>query len=243
MEAKKFRDLERLYKDLKERHASGEVSAEDMKSELKKMMLRDDENRFWMLGGKTGGWYMYDGSAWNSADPYEHEATPLVLQPEAAAIEKPRPAAAGKEEAVAEKPETLCRFCHSRMDEHDAYCRFCGASPKAGTTKPERRPPSDEIHIRAVRVFSLVIFLGGLGLVLGVVFGASFGIFNLLGDLIYQFPVMLQEMRGKFLGGLFFGALGGIAGFLAFAVLGALLGLLFNALTFVFSGLRFKIKS
>ena len=94
-----------------------------------------------------------------------------------------------------------------------------------------------------MRVFSLVIFLGGLGLVLGVVFGASFGIFNMLGDLIYQFPVMLQEMRGKFLGGLFFGALGGIAGFLAFAVLGALLGLLFNALTFVFSGLRFKIKS
>ena len=41
---------------------------------------------------------------------------------------------------------------------------------------------------------------------------------------------MLQEMRGKFLGGLFFGALGGIAGFLAFAVLGALLSLLFNAL-------------
>ena len=243
MEARKFRDLERLYKDLKERHASGEVSAEDMKSELKKMMLRDEENRFWMLGGKTGGWYMYDGSAWNSADPYGHEATPLVLPAEAAAEEKPRPAAAVKEEAPGDKPETLCRFCHSRMDEHDAYCRFCGASPKAGTTKPERRPVGDEIHIRSVRVVSLVIFLGGLGLVLGVVFGASFGIFTMLGDLIYQFPVMLQEMRGKFLGGLFFGALGGIAGFAAFAVLGALLALLFNALTFVFCGLRFKIKS
>ncbi len=243
MEAKKFKDLERLYKDLKERHASGEVSAEDMKSELKKMMLRDEENRFWMLGGKTGGWFMYDGKAWISADPYEHEAAPLVLPTEAVVAEKPRPAAAVKEEAGGEKPETLCRFCHSRIDEHDAYCRFCGASPKAGTTKPERRMAGDEIHIRSVRVFSLIIFLGGLGLVLGVVFGASFGIFNILGDLIYQFPVMLQEMRGKFLGGLFFGALGGIAGFLAFAGMGALLGLLFNALTFVFSGLRFKIKS
>jgi hypothetical protein len=243
MEAKKFREIEELYKDLKERQAAGEVSAEDMKSELKKMMLRDEENRFWMLGGKSGGWYMYDGSAWNPSDPYEREATPLILQPEAALSEKPRPAAALEVEKAGEKPETLCRFCHSRMDEHDAYCRFCGASPKAGPAKPERRPAGDEIHIRSVRVFSLVIFLGGLGLVLGVVFGASFGIFNMLGDLIYQFPMMLQEMRGKFLGGLFFGALGGIAGFLAFAVLGLFLGLFFNALTFVFSGLRFKIRA
>jgi hypothetical protein len=243
MEAKKFREIESLYKELKERQAAGEVSAEDMKSELKKMMLRDEENRFWMLGGKTGGWYMYDGSAWNPADPYEHEATPLVLQAETAVMDRAMPKAQGEAQRQEDKPETLCRFCHSRMDEHDAYCRFCGASPKAGAAKPERRLAGDEIQIRAVRVFSLVIFLGGLGLVLGVVFGASFGIFNILGDLIYQFPVMLQEMRGKFLGGLFFGALGGIAGFLAFAALGLLLGLFFNALTFVFSGLRFKIKS
>lgn len=243
MEAKKFREIEGLYKDLKERQAAGEVSAEDMKSELKKMMLRDEENRFWMLGGKTGGWYMYDGSAWNPADPYEREATPLVLPADAALAEKPRTVARGEMEKAGEKPETLCRFCHSRMDDHDAYCRFCGASPKAGTAKPERHLAGDEIQIRSVRVFSLVVFLGGLGLVLGVVLGASFGIFKILGDLIYQFPVMLQEMRGKFLGGLFFGALGGIAGFLAFAFLGMLIGLFFNALAFVFTGLRFKIKS
>jgi hypothetical protein len=128
------------------------------------------------------------------------------------------------------------------MDEHDAYCRFCGASPKAGAAKPERRLAGDEIQIRAVRVLSLVIFLGGLGLVLGVVFGASFGIFNILGDLIYQFPMMLQEMRGKFLGGLFFGALGGIAGFISFALTAVLLALFFNALSFVFGGPRFRIR-
>jgi hypothetical protein len=243
MDARKFREIEGLYKDLRERQAAGEVSAEDMKSELKKMMLRDEENRFWMLGGKTGSWYQYDGSAWNPADPYGHEATPLVLPVEAAIIEKAKPAARAEAEAVEGKPETLCRFCHSRMDEHDAYCRFCGASPKAGAAKPERRFAGDEIQVRAVRLFSLVIFLGGLGLVLGVVLGASFGIFKIFGDLIFQFPVMLQEMRGKFLGGLFFGALGGIAGFAVFAAMGMLLGLFFNALCFVFTGLRFKIKT
>ena len=253
MDVKKFREIEALYKDLKERQAAGEVSAEDMKSELKKMMIRDEDNRYWMLGGKTGGWYVYDGSAWNAADPYPREAaadTPLVLHAEDAvprdAGRRPAAPAAAAEKSAGEKPETLCKFCHSRMDEHDAYCRFCGGSPKAADnrqSKPaSRRPLEDEIQVRSVRLLSLVIFLGGLGLVLGVVFGASFGIFKILGDLIYQFPVMLQEMRGKFLGGLFFGAIGGIGGFAAFAALGLLLGLFFNALCFVFTGPRFRIR-
>jgi len=249
MDVKKFREIEELYKDLKERQAAGEVSAEDAKSELKKMMLRDEENRFWMLGGKTGSWYVYDGSAWKPADPYGGQeaagAAPASAAPAATTIELDvaRPAARRQEAAAeGEKAETLCRFCHSRMDEHDAYCRFCGASPKAGAVRQERRPSGDEIQFRSVRLFPLMVFLGGLGLVAGVVLGATFGIFRIFGDLIYQFPVMIQEMRGKFLGGLFFGATGAIAGFIAFAVLGLLLGLLFNALCLVFTGPRFKIR-
>jgi hypothetical protein len=206
-----------------------------------------------MLGGKSGGWYVYDGSSWKPADPYggadsdgeapsAHAAPPapaattIELEPARSAARRPEAASEG------EKAETLCRFCHSRMDEHDAYCRFCGASPKAGAVRQERRLAGDEIQFRSVRLLSLVIFLGGLGLVAGVVLGASFGIFRIFGDLIYQFPVMIQEMRGKFLGGLFFGAVGGIAGFAAFAALGLLLGLFFNALCLVFTGPRFKIR-
>ena len=41
-----------------------------MKAELKKMMIRDEENRFWMIGSKTGGWYVYDGSTWKAGNPY-----------------------------------------------------------------------------------------------------------------------------------------------------------------------------
>lgn len=249
MDARKFREIEQLYKDLKERQAAGEISIEDAKSELKKMMLRDEDNRFWMLGGKTGSWYVHDGSAWNPADPYENEPRETKEAPPASAaatIElEPAPPPRKRQEAPAEseKAETLCRFCHSRMDEHDAYCRFCGASPKAAAVRQERRPLGGEVQFRSVGLISLIIFLGGLGLVFGVVIGASFGIFSIFGDLIYQFPVMLQEMRGRFLGGLFFGALGGIAGFLAFAVFGLLAGLLFNALCFVFTGPRFKIRA
>jgi len=42
---------------------------------------------------------------------------------------------------------------------------------------------------------------------------------------------------------LFFAAIGGIAGFVSCALLAVVLGLFYNALAFVFGGLRFKIKS
>jgi hypothetical protein len=243
MDAKKFREIEELYKDVKERQAAGEISAEDMKSELKKMMLRDEENRYWMLGGKTGSWYVHDGSSWNPADPYEREATPLVLQTEAPAQQKSQPVISIEmPKKSADAPEILCRFCQSRLGEHDSYCKFCGASQKA-SAKPPAPALGNEILVKELRILSLIFFFGGLGLVLGIVFGASFGIFNILGDWIYQFPVMLQEMRGKIQGGLFFGAIGGIAGFVGCALLAALLGLFYNALAFVFGGLRFRIKS
>jgi hypothetical protein len=244
MDAKKFREIEELYKDLKDRHEAGEVSPEDMKAELKKMMIHDEANRYWMLGSKTGGWYVYDGSSWNAADPYGREETPLVLQLDMAHPEKTK-AAAGRDSQppAEEKPEVLCKFCHSRMGEHDAYCKFCGGSQKAAARAPERRLGEGEMLVRSLRIVSLIFFFGGLGLVAGVIFGAAFGIFKIFGDWIFQFPMMLQEMQGKIQGGLFFGALGGIAGFIGCALLAALLGLLYNALAFVFGGLRFKVKS
>ena len=94
-----------------------------------------------------------------------------------------------------------------------------------------------------MRIISLIFFCGGVGLIVGVIFGATFGIFKIFGDLIFQFPMMLQEMQGKIQGGLFFGALGGIFGFMAFAVLALVSGLFFNLIAYVFGGLRFKIKS
>jgi len=245
MDAKKFREIEELYKDVKERQAAGEISAEDMKSELKKMMLRDEDNRYWMLGGKTGSWYVHDGSSWNPADPYGHEKAPLVPQAETAAPQKSQPVITIEmPKKTIEAAANLCRYCQSRLDEHDTYCKFCGGNQKAPAKQPARHVAEDEIQVRAVRLFASAVFFGGLGLIAGVVFGALFGIFNILGDWIYQFPLMLQEMRGKFLGGLFFGAIGGIAGFFALALIGTLLAMLYNAIAFIFfGGLRFKIKS
>jgi hypothetical protein len=244
MDAKKLREIEDIYKSLKVKFDAGEISGEDMKSELKKMMLRDDENRFWMIGNKTGGWYVYDGSAWKTGDPYgQAEAAPE--RPAELKVPERQQTQPIHEEAlkVESEAQVFCKFCQSRLEMHDVYCNFCGGQQKGATKSSARKVPDGQLLIKAVSLPSLIFFFGGIGLVAGVILGATFGILKIFGDLIFQFPMMLQEMQGKIQGGLFFGGLGGISGFLAFAVLAVACGLLFNLIAYVFGGLRFKVKS
>jgi len=241
MDANKLREIEGLYQDMKRRLGTGEISADDMKAELKKMMVRDDENRYWMLGNKSGEWYVYDGSTWSVGNPYAQREAAAVAAAEPQQQEHPEPSHGREEEKITESAtQVLCKFCQSRIEKHDLYCNFCGGQQK-GVTKPVAvKMPEGELLIKSVGIVSLLFFIG---LIAGVIVGAVFGIFKIFGDLIFQFPLMLQEMQGKIQGGLFFGALGGISGFLVSAVLAVLSGLFFNLIAYVFGGLRFKIKS
>ncbi|MCX6555874.1 MAG: hypothetical protein NTW95_00340 [Candidatus Aminicenantes bacterium] len=244
MDVKRLKEIEDIYQDLKARFDAGEIGGDDMKSELKKVMLRDEENRFWMIGSKTGGWYVYDGSSWKAGNPYGQAETAPLVQLEPAAPRRQEPPPAREEELKVEsEPPLLCKFCQSRIEKHDVYCNFCGGQQKGTTKSSPRKIPEGQLLVKAVSIPSLIFFFGGIGLVAGVVVGATFGILKIFGDLIFQFPMMLQEMQGKIQGGLFFGGLGGIFGFLAFAVLAAACGLLFNLIAYVFGGLRFKIKT
>lgn len=67
----KFKETEAKYKLLKDRLNKGEISAEQMKSELMKMMVQDANGKYWMMGGKTGKWYIHNGKHWQEGDPYE----------------------------------------------------------------------------------------------------------------------------------------------------------------------------
>jgi hypothetical protein len=244
MDAKKLREIEDIYKGLKSKFEAGEITGDFMKSELKKIMIRDDESRFWMIGNKTGGWYVYDGSTWKTGNPYDQaEAAPeKPAEPKAQERQETQPIR--EEEVIVEaEPLVFCKFCQSRIEKHDVYCNFCGGQQKGTTKASARKIPDGQLLIKAVSLPSLIFFFGGIGLVAGVILGATFGILKIFGDLIFHFPMMLQEMQGKIQGGLFFGGLGGIFGFLAFAVLAVACGLLFNLIAYVFGGLRFKVKS
>ncbi len=245
MDAKKLSEIEDIYQDLKAKFDAGKITGDAMKSELKKLMIRDDENRFWTIGNKTGGWYVYDGSSWKAGNPYSYQESTAAAAPDPVTLQKQQETAPDRDEDIQGELEAqvYCKFCQSKLEKHDVYCNFCGGQQK-GASKPSLQKISDgQLLVKAVTIPSLIFFCGGFGLIAGVILGATFGIIRIFGDLIFQFPMMLQEMQGKIQGGLFFGALGGISGFLAFAVLAVVWGLLFNLIAYVFGGLRFKVKS
>lgn len=298
MDLEKFRDIEEKYRNLKERFEKNEISSEELKVSLKKMMIRDDEGNYWIIGSNTGKWYVYDGTDWKEKTPYsnidlsqtqhfsreeslkeetifvqeeektesspeqqeekggftfdsvnESEATPdpdidknaelleqkdeekqLVIEK----IEKEEDASPAKGSGI------NCIICKSRLDSHSIYCNFCGANQKELSSKKKRG--SDEMVITSIRMTSLLFFLGGLGLIFGVILGATFGIFNIFGDLIYQFPEMLSETRGKVQGGLLFAAIGGIGGFIVFTLISVAISLIYNTMSYLFGGIRIKTK-
>lgn len=101
----------------------------------------------------------------------------------------------------------------------------------------------EELLVKSIKITSFIFFLGGLGLLFGVLFGAGFGVFKrFLLNLSYELPIMLQEVRGGVAGGLIFAAIGGIGGFIISAILSLILSSLYNLIAFVFGGIRFKVK-
>lgn len=240
----KFKFAEEKYRELKMKLDLKQINAEEMKKELKEIMVTDERGNYWMIGGKTGKWYTFHEATkeWKEGDPYGEEVT------ETQAFEKKEPPVEGKPEPelkVETTGQRLCKFCKSRISSLALYCPICGGNQKETEKAGSARPLKGEFEllVKSIKLVPMIFFLGGLGLIIGILCGATFGIFNILGDLIYQFPVMLQETRGKIQGGLIFAAMGGIGGFLVMALVSVIATGIYNFIAFFFGGLRFKVKS
>jgi hypothetical protein len=242
MDINKFKQAEAQYQELKIQMEKGEINSSEMKTKLKEIMITDDQGNYWMIGGKTGKWYTYTESEWKEENPYKDEAieTQRIFQDETKMAEKEEtPPVSEEKEAI-----VTCRACQATMPVKSLYCQVCGANQKepvrAETVKPVKA--ESELLIKSIKLVPMIFFFGGLGLIVGILFGATFGIFDIFGDFIYQFPIMLQETRGKIQGGLIFAAMGGISGFIFFAFISIIMTGIYNFISFFFGGLRFKTK-
>ncbi len=275
MDNEKFREIESKYRELKILADNGSITSDDLKVKLKKMMIKDEDGNYWMIGSNTGKWYIYNGTDWKEKSPYlqtdlsktqnfnNNSNETIIVQNDSTLIkqdtsldnyslgerteepEKSHNIDISEEEKEAssvteEDSDTLCIICKSKLDPHSIYCSFCGANQKELSTKKTKS--GEELLIQSVRITSIVFFFGGLGLIIGVIFGATFGIFDIFGDLLNKFPEMLAQTRGKIQGGLIFAAIGGISGFFSFALAFGVAGVIYNAFSFLFGGIRIRTR-
>jgi hypothetical protein len=68
-----FREVDRVYAELKQRQESGGLTQEEFDEELKQLMVQDEEGRWWVKSRKTGEWHYYDGTTWIKDTPPGYE--------------------------------------------------------------------------------------------------------------------------------------------------------------------------
>lgn len=230
----KFREAEIKYNELKAKKEKGEITREEFIAELQKLMIKDGEGRLWALGTSSGRWHYYDGSKWIPAEPpYSIEKT--ITCPYCGFENPENSVMCIKCEKSLKKISVTCPRCGKDLPEGSQVCPYCDY-----IFEERRREEEIVLRIERMKELSVALFLGGIGLVLGIVFGALIGVLNSF-PFFDILPQSLSETRGHFMGALIFGAGGAILGFLSFWFLGLLISLFTNFIFFLFGGPKIKV--
>ncbi len=265
---KSFRDIETAFRDLKASFNEGAITRRDFIDRLKRLRLKDDEGRFWMIGAQSGTWYCYDGNAWLQAEPptlgdrkaiciycgYENDLTDEVCgRCGGRVVDDEAPTAAAPPESEA----GTCSECGAQLRYPGQICPYCAAGRREdGPPGAERGrdegasaevaeaaaiPGPDELVLRAVKILSFTTFSGITGAILGALLGLLTGATAIFPGIVAGLPDSLIDLQGKLVGALVYTLMGAGLGAIVMAAMGTAAALLMN---FVFSftgGLRFRV--
>ena len=67
--AEKFKQTEERVHALRRQYRAGQMSREQLQTELRALMVLDESNVWWMLGVETDTWYKFDNGQWVAARP------------------------------------------------------------------------------------------------------------------------------------------------------------------------------
>jgi hypothetical protein len=131
---KSFAQVNEEFEALKTRFQAGEIPRQEFIDEMKKLRIRDDEGRFWMIGAQTGKWYFFDGKDWIQAEPpsQQDKAAICVYCGFENKLEALACARCGG--TIGEEP-TKCPDCGSPLRMPFMTCPKCGTVP--GTEIPD----------------------------------------------------------------------------------------------------------
>jgi hypothetical protein len=238
-----FKEVENAFRVLRSRFRENAISRREYIDQLKKLRLRDDQGKFWMIGAQTGRWYYFDGRDWVLADPPTEQTKHLRCP--ACGLDNAEGAAACEHCGQSlGRGEAACPTCGAKLESPFQKCPACSqdlpVSPYAEEAmfKGKESGVGTTLIVKRLTPLSTLTLGGGTGLVLGIFAGAFVGVSSRFAGLAAGLPDLLSTLHGTLMGGIMFGVLGGVLGFLAAGVLGWLVALLFNLIASVTGGIR-----
>jgi predicted RNA-binding Zn-ribbon protein involved in translation (DUF1610 family) len=259
-----FKNVEKEFQQLRDEFNRKRLSEPDFKKKLKELRLQDQDGRFWTIGAQTGKWYCFDGNDWIEAKPPSLQDKRAIcvhcgfendLENEACAYcgETLKVRA---EEGEEDKDEFACPNCGRSLDKYSFFCPDCDEKEEEEesekTWEPveefDIEPPSkeeperDELALRSIHPYSLALFFGSLGLLIGIVMGAFTGSAEFLSGVVDVLPSFMRELHGSLIGGIFYGLFGGIFGFLLVGFSGFLIAILFNVILSFIGGIKLHME-
>ena len=252
---KRFQIVESNFERLRQKFIGGQLSREQFAESLRKLRLFDDHGRCWMLGAQSGQWYFYDGKKWVKAEPpadtRETRSCPVCGSENEIEAE----VCSRCQSALTEgRTKLACPECGRLLAEGQSVCPACGAAVRTDDNQNQVKDQSQEVagkkrneetvlwYLSAADPLSFLLFFGGLGIFLGILFGLMAGATGFLPGLKAWLPTALQEMQGKLVGSFVFSFLGGLLGFLILAAGGFVLAFLINASIYFLGGPGFKLQ-
>ena len=64
-----FEEVDCRYAELKRLHEAGDVTQEEFDEQLKRLMVQDEEGRWWAKAPQSGDWHYHDGETWVRSTP------------------------------------------------------------------------------------------------------------------------------------------------------------------------------
>lgn len=67
--AQRFNDVEQSVQVLRRKYTAGTISGDQLRAELRKLMILDGTGSWWMIGLESDRWYKYNGKDWVQSNP------------------------------------------------------------------------------------------------------------------------------------------------------------------------------
>lgn len=241
---KQFENVEEEFTRLKREFRLGKISRREFIEQLKKLRLKDEEGRFWMIGAQSGKWYFFDGKNWVQSEPPSLEEGKAICIHCGFENKLEAEVCARCGENLKEKQD-FCPQCGHKLEETFLECPYCSKEKegeeaiKGEALEKDKRPYS---VFRSLSPISFLFFMGVTGIFIGILFGAFAGTMDFSYKIVRIMPAFFSELHGTVVGGIIYAILGGILGFLVFSLIGFLAALIINLISSFVGGIKVHLE-